>query len=164
MLPLEAHTLLTWEVQVATRRLVQGVWPSGVVIAPLLGYPYAGSQKERELSYFISLCTCSFTSPFPLPFPSSAFPFPRRKPWHQAWQSSLSHTQEGDWAGCRVRARLLHRLTSVLLFLNIHIHSESQDGALEREEEGLLEEIKIRPYWIGVGPNPQDRCPMNVDR
>lgn len=34
----------------------------------------------------------------------------------------------------------------------------------EREKERLLEEIKMRPYWIGVGPNPQDRCPMDVER
>lgn len=34
----------------------------------------------------------------------------------------------------------------------------------EREKERLLEKIKMRPYWIGVGPNPQDRCPINVER
>jgi hypothetical protein len=47
-----------------------------------------------------------------------------------------SHTQEGGWAGYRVRARFLQPADQCLLFLNIHAYSESQDGASLRKRKG----------------------------
>lgn len=74
----------------ATGRLVQGVWPSGVVIAPLLGYPYAGSQKERELSYFISLFFHLSLSP---PLSLLCFPLPKKEAMAPSMAKlSLTHT------------------------------------------------------------------------
>ena len=72
---------------------------------------------------------------------------PRRKPWHQA----LTH-RKGAGLDIGSEQGSSSRLTSVS-YSSIFTHTQNlrMGPHSEREKERLLEEIKMRPYWIGLG-------------
>lgn len=68
----------------------------------------------------------------------------------------------GGWAEWRVRSRLLQRADQRLPISQYVCTLRSQKGALCRNRffQGV---IKMRPYWIGVEPNPKNEHPINEE-